>query len=45
MQRIAWSTENDVIHRILKSVGLATDGPMPHTARSAEELFGQAPAV
>ena len=45
MQRIAWILDRAVIRRILGSVGLATDGPVPHPPRSSAEVFGEAPAT
>ncbi|MBI4867382.1 MAG: transposase zinc-binding domain-containing protein [Candidatus Wallbacteria bacterium] len=42
VKRIAWITDASAIRKILNSVSLATDGPAPQPARSAEELFGQA---
>jgi len=37
LQRIAWITDSDTIHRILRAVGLPTDSPRFHPARHADE--------
>ena len=39
MNQIAWITDNLVIEKILRAVGLPTDSPGLHPPRSAEEVY------
>jgi hypothetical protein len=39
MQRVAWITDSETIARILRAVGLSTDSPSVHPARTPDEAL------